>query len=164
MKSFSGLSISTISINRFLCAIVNGKNCLHSSQSNFLNLITTYPLCIFIVRFVSNHPFRHFRWIEDMVPVQLHGEINGLKAPLSSTSSEPQHILHWGWVEEEFMEFCLIIPFSDVCSCFDFVKAIWFCCFLIKIEDWIERSSPAFPKTGPSIFSNWSLFLYDWLP
>ena len=81
---------------RLLCAIWNGNTCLHNSQSIFLNLTTTWPLCIFMVLLVSSHPFKHFKWIELMVPVQLQGDISGLKLPYSSTSSEPQQILQVG--------------------------------------------------------------------
>ena len=49
-----------------------------------------------MVLLVSSHPFRHFKWIELIVPVQLHGDIRGLKFPYSSTSSEPQQILQVG--------------------------------------------------------------------
>ncbi len=119
-----------------------------------------------MVRLVSSQPFRHFRWIDDMVPVQLHGEIKGLKPPLSSTSSEPQHILHWGYVVEEFIEFALTNTLFVVYSCFvAFAKAIWCCYFLIKIDDCYDWSSPPTPpNAAPSTFSNWSLFLCDWLP
>jgi hypothetical protein len=73
--------------------------------------------------------------MEEIVPVQLQGEIKGLKAPLSSTSSEPQQILHWGWVEVEFKELALTMTLL-VYSCFlSLVKAILFCYFLINIDD-----------------------------
>jgi hypothetical protein len=49
-----------------------------------------------MVLLVSSHPFKHFKWIELMVPVQLQGDISGLKLPYSSTSSEPQQILQVG--------------------------------------------------------------------
>jgi hypothetical protein len=72
-----------------------------------LNLITTYYLWILIVLLVSNHPFKHLRWMQLIVPVQLQGDIKGLNNPFSSTSSDPQQIRQVGApaLETEWIEF-----------------------------------------------------------
>lgn len=142
--------MSTISTSLFLWAMVKGKYCLHSSQSSFLNLITTCPLWILIVRLVSNQPFKHFKWIEEIVPMQLHGEISGLKAPLSSTSSVPQHILHYAWVVPEAFDLKELALTNFKSWPADLVSAIDDD-FLLTKEDCWEGSSKG--------FSNWSLFV-----
>ena len=87
--------MSTIS---FLYAILNGRICLHISQSTLLNLSMTWPLWTFLVDWVSSQDRRHLRWIMPCVPMQRQGEMSGFgSSPCScaslSSASVPQQIL-----------------------------------------------------------------------
>jgi hypothetical protein len=46
--------------------------------------------------FVSNHSLRQLKWMHEIVPVHLQGEIRGLNGfPGYVSSSPPQQILHY---------------------------------------------------------------------